>query len=743
MKRIALVLFAMCAAASALAAPNATIQYCDNNRNAAVQQSMNQMNLVLPGLVDSQVGPSVDEYMRTNGIPRVITNTVVEVDVQVFSNITSDVVFHTNIIDNVISNYYHTNYIDNVISNYYYTNYTVNVQSNIVQNDYYTTNYNTVITHEVHYSTEIVTGEVYNVSITNRIDVNATITNGATYYVASLSTNTAISGDLNVYTSVKSRDFIDNKYWKTLIDENSGDVFVYKSTYQSTAVADYYRYQRVGGPTTTTGSSSALRYLGGINIYRNNSSYTIYVYNDSGTQTASANNLSASTINDGGYWTVGTRKVFAPEHVEVIGTVVDKLVTTSMLDNASSGDVYDDILKSRYRYEQPYFLYSTNGSFEALSGDRGVYSVSYPEYDSTNHKWPSIVDLTTGIEYVYKDTDTSVNYNRASIRYIRKEYAESGATLPQTGVYQSLVSYYYGGLTMIWDSSYNEFIVGIFEKDGTVRNAKFYHGSNNVWDTSNLYPEMLNNGGYWKLPYSILALPATPVKKKDGLVSHSEIKYVAPGMWYAKPYISMFDSSTKILNNDLTITTNTPSLYQIENDIYPMIYTVSPGELFVYAGEIITNSTSLADSGIKKQIPYKSIKNIFSKRNVYSSGLVLFEGGMTIAFMKRISSSLGVNLYTCAGITNTYTVGQQVRFKFWKFYETESANSSFLNSYVPRSATSLYDGALYPSTTHDDTFIRNSTITALKIPGESQEVIDYVPTWNYITNWVERNFQRK
>lgn len=98
-------------------AVQATKEYCDNNRERAVQEAYEQVAIVLPDMV----GPSVTNYMDTHGIPQQITNTEHRI-VNIYT--ISNFIEH---IETVISNHYDYFYI---ITNT--TVYTTNVHEFVV-----------------------------------------------------------------------------------------------------------------------------------------------------------------------------------------------------------------------------------------------------------------------------------------------------------------------------------------------------------------------------------------------------------------------------------------------------------------------------------------------------------------------------------------------------------------------------------------------------------------------------------
>lgn len=119
----------------------ATREYCDKNREKAVTEAVGQLETI--------AGPTIEAYMSEHGIPSTVTNTV-----QIEKIINKEIIYSTNYVDNVISNYYlvknvtnnlyevtnRTEYIESIISNYYHTIYET---TNTVN---YTTNYSTFVT---------------------------------------------------------------------------------------------------------------------------------------------------------------------------------------------------------------------------------------------------------------------------------------------------------------------------------------------------------------------------------------------------------------------------------------------------------------------------------------------------------------------------------------------------------------------------------------------------------------------
>lgn len=97
----------------------ATREYCDKNRDKAVSNAVSQLKTI--------AGPTIESYMAEHGIPTRVTNTVEQV------------------INKEIVNSYHTNYIDNVISNYY--------EVKTVTNNFYEVTNTTYITTTTNYST--------------------------------------------------------------------------------------------------------------------------------------------------------------------------------------------------------------------------------------------------------------------------------------------------------------------------------------------------------------------------------------------------------------------------------------------------------------------------------------------------------------------------------------------------------------------------------------------------------------
>lgn len=148
MKKIAITILSLGVSGCLLAAPNATIQYCDNNRNRAVAEAMTQVNLVLPDIVTNEV----NRYMEESGMPTVVTN--VEYKETYYTNtiVIETSTTNTVYIDNVISNYWHTNYVETIVTNTIYEeHYQTNIiytTENIVSN-YWHTNYQTDVTYEL------------------------------------------------------------------------------------------------------------------------------------------------------------------------------------------------------------------------------------------------------------------------------------------------------------------------------------------------------------------------------------------------------------------------------------------------------------------------------------------------------------------------------------------------------------------------------------------------------------------
>lgn len=119
----------------------ATREYCDKNREKAVSEAVGQLETI--------AGPTIEAYMSEHGIPSTVTNTV-----QIEKIINKEILYSTNYVDNVISNFYlvknytnnvyevtnRTEYIESIISNYYHTIYET---TNTVN---YTTNYSTFVT---------------------------------------------------------------------------------------------------------------------------------------------------------------------------------------------------------------------------------------------------------------------------------------------------------------------------------------------------------------------------------------------------------------------------------------------------------------------------------------------------------------------------------------------------------------------------------------------------------------------
>lgn len=119
----------------------ATREYCDKNREKAVTEAVGQLETI--------AGPTIESYMIEHGIPSTVTNTV-----QIEKIINKEIIYSTNYVDNVISNFYlvknytnnvyevtnKTEYIESIISNYYHTIYET---TNTVN---YTTNYSTFVT---------------------------------------------------------------------------------------------------------------------------------------------------------------------------------------------------------------------------------------------------------------------------------------------------------------------------------------------------------------------------------------------------------------------------------------------------------------------------------------------------------------------------------------------------------------------------------------------------------------------
>ena len=121
-----------------LGAVQATRQYCDNNREKAVSNAVSQLEVI--------AGPTIESYMKKHGMPSVVTNTTHE-----------EKVIQTKVIDT-----YHTNYVDNVISNFYTVrNFTNNYTQ--VTNIY---NYvDTVISNKVVYQTNTIWNVVTNTTV--------------------------------------------------------------------------------------------------------------------------------------------------------------------------------------------------------------------------------------------------------------------------------------------------------------------------------------------------------------------------------------------------------------------------------------------------------------------------------------------------------------------------------------------------------------------------------------------------
>ena len=528
MKKISIIIaFVLVAVGARLyAAPAATIQYCDNNRAIAVTNALAQVNIALPSMLNQYVGPSVDEYMASNGIPRIVTNTVV--DLEIVSNITANVEYryYTNYVDNVISNYWTTNYytqvytnvidnehyttnyttvvVDNVISNYWTTNYYTQVYTNIIHSDYYHTNYNTIVTHETHYTTQVITGDVYYVTTTNQLNVSVTITNGANYYVASLVTNTAISGDLNVYsttingsnvtisqnpidslvtikglnetlkdypsqsyyvygtnqmlaisgdlgvysTAYDTKYHADQKYWEKIVDKTSGNVYVFVDYSGSLSSPSYrfVRYRKLGGPTQTGTMSFGNRnwpyYYGGITLMPYSSyvayDFTAVVFNDDGTRAANSSSLLAQTLNDGGYWTVGSYILYTPYTY----TPTNRIGTLTTVDDVNA-EIGNSVASPNRT-----FLVSTNGA-TALFGDLSIKACNTTS-NTNGAGYAKYYTASDGSLYIFAGTFTTTSgYYRYGAMYRNSEYMDSPKYSASNGFswygHGILVVYYWSG----------------------------------------------------------------------------------------------------------------------------------------------------------------------------------------------------------------------------------------------------------------------------------------------------------
>ncbi len=119
-------------------AVQATRQYCDNNREKAVSNAVSQLEVI--------AGPTIESYMKEHGIPSVVTNTTHE-----------EKVIQTKVIDT-----YHTNYVDNVISNFYTVRNYTNTITQVTNLYHYV---DTVITNRVIYQTNNVWNVVTNTTI--------------------------------------------------------------------------------------------------------------------------------------------------------------------------------------------------------------------------------------------------------------------------------------------------------------------------------------------------------------------------------------------------------------------------------------------------------------------------------------------------------------------------------------------------------------------------------------------------
>lgn len=117
MKVISCIASVVLCAFALYAGPQATVEYCDRNKRAAVQEAYTRVSDVLP----VYVGPSVESYMQTHGIPTHVTNT-------------------ETYIESYVTNYYHEHWNTNYVwqTNLYYnisiTNNFTDVVSNSVFN---------------------------------------------------------------------------------------------------------------------------------------------------------------------------------------------------------------------------------------------------------------------------------------------------------------------------------------------------------------------------------------------------------------------------------------------------------------------------------------------------------------------------------------------------------------------------------------------------------------------------------
>lgn len=727
MKKIALAILSLGVSGCLLAAPNATIQYCDNNRNQAVAEAMTQMNLVLPDIVTNEV----NRYMEEAGIPTVITNIDYYVE------------YHTNYVDNVISNYYHTNYVDNVISNYYIvTNY---VEQVTVVSNYYRDYYNTYYTTHTYY-------------YTNQ-PVNLTYDAGADFAVADTNWQQAISGDLGIYNIVVSTGQDSTGYWNILVDDYTGEQFIYESTYSESG-SRYFRYKRVDGPTTTSGSNASMYYYGGLRVRFNYNvgNYFIYVYNDSGTLVGNNTTaIKATTINSSGA-VVGGRKIVAYKTIS-LGERTGTLATLDDIGGGGGGSSEPlnlDSVTKVYKYDNTarfakYNLSCTKYTYQGTSGGSASYSVTYYTYTfllcSTNGVNTTISGDDTTVYQAYDfqrvsggtTSDFGVSFNRNNTDgngYFKCSLGSSmnGTSTPRnwltidvaletnstfsvyatTSAGETQPQYDYCDFTLTYNSSVsgeNQYIsgdLGVYDNNGVLIDTLLTQSSITNIVTSN-----------------------------SNELERVELENEVMGVSLSVERPHSFSNYTHVVNTDLSISTMTAGpRTNVTSQLFPMYYHNELGVVYKFDQIFTIQSGTPANVGFITYATYRNteydddpMETVVISAMGYSDTyrtLKLYTHGMTVALSR-------------------YNYSNQARYSWSMFFYDDPVNKTWPNP-IPNIQGGLttfnryppYKDVSYASNTKWFYYVRDMTTAVI-----STEKIDWIPTWNSITNWMETNYQRK
>ena len=276
------------------AAQQATIQYCDNNREQAVQEAFGQIDYVLPD--------KISDYMKEHAIPTFVTNK-------------ETIIIQTNYVTN--TDHFETNYTHEIITR----DINYNTYSNYYHNTYVSTN---------HYS--------------------------ETGFLVSPDFQKALSGDLQIYEVQNDNYYekIETIYvWRKLRNELANKTYIYHSMDINAAGNGYVYYMNEANPQTPYTPQHKI--VDGVvirQVGQSPTSSSFYMYNTNGSQIASKT-IDRRLFNNGTVYSfdayndlkVIRHNSFAPTGKYLLG---DKDITKIYSEPPTNGTRYVNVTYTWY-----------------------------------------------------------------------------------------------------------------------------------------------------------------------------------------------------------------------------------------------------------------------------------------------------------------------------------------------------------------------------------------------------------